>query len=82
MQLDMSERLRPVYSNLLEGKQRASAAGLIYQSLKPEAGYSGEELHYQAESQEPYVVRCQRIADGEIAAELYARHTHWRGINP
>ncbi len=59
MQLDMSARLQPVYSKLLEGEQQISVTGLVYQRLRPEAGYSGEELHYQPASQMPYVVRCQ-----------------------
>jgi len=68
MQFDMSARLQPVYSKLLEGEQKTSVGGLIYQRLRPEAGYSGEELHYQAEIQQPYVVRCQRIENGGITA--------------
>lgn len=68
MQFDMSARLQPVYSSLMEGDQKPSVGGLIYQRLKPEAGYSGEELHYQAESQQPYVVRCQRFEKGKILA--------------
>ena len=80
MQFDMSARLQPVYSNLLEGEQRPSVAGLIYQRLRPEAGYSGEELHYQAKSQQPYVVRCQRIADGDISANCMRDIHIGRGI--
>ena len=68
MQLDMSARLQPVYSGLLEGEQKQSVGGLIFQRLKPEAGYSGEELHYQTEGPAPYVVRCQRIGNGEISS--------------
>lgn len=68
MQFDMSARLQPVYSSLLEGEKKTSVGGLIYQRLRPEAGYSGEELHYQADSPEPYVVRCQRIENGGITA--------------
>jgi len=58
--LDMSERFKPVYLKLLEGKAAKSALGLVFQRLKPEAGYSGEELHYQTGVDLPYVVRCQR----------------------
>jgi hypothetical protein len=68
MQFDMSARLQPVYSNLLEGKQKNSVTGLVYQRLRPEAGYSGEEIHYQPAIQPQYVVLCQRSENREIAA--------------
>ncbi len=80
MQFDMSARLQSVYSSLLEGEQEPSVAGLIYQRLRPEAGYSGEELHYQAENQQPYVVRCQRVQNGEIAASCMRDINVGRGI--
>ena len=80
MQFDMSARLQPVYSELLEGGKKTSVAGLVYQRLRPEAGYSGEELHFQDESQQPYVVRCQRFTDEDITASCMRDIHIGRGI--
>ncbi len=59
--LDMSARMGVVYARLLEGPQQPSVAGLVFQLLRPEAGYSGEELHYENHGPHPYVVRCQML---------------------
>ncbi len=66
--LDMSARLEAVYSQLLEGAPQKTNFGLVFQRLKPEAGYSGEELFYDKNSPSPYVVRCQREPSAQTSA--------------
>jgi len=59
MSRDMSGRLEPIYSHLIEGNAFAGPHGLTGHRLKVEAGYNGEVLLTAPRSGEPdYVVRC------------------------
>ncbi|MEZ2219502.1 hypothetical protein AB6803_06375 [Rhizobium sp. RCC_161_2] len=59
MSRDMSGRLVPIYSHLMDGQAFAGPHGLIAHPLRADAGYSGEVLLTAPRPGEPdYVVRC------------------------
>ena len=59
MSRDMSGRMEPIYSHLIEGDAFAGPHGLTGHRLRAEAGYNGETLLTAPRSGEPdYVVRC------------------------
>jgi hypothetical protein len=59
MSRDMSGRLEPIYSHLMEGAPFAGPHGLTAHRLRPDAGYSGEVLLTAPRPGKPdYVVRC------------------------
>lgn len=59
MSRDMSGRLEPIYSHLIEGKPFAGPHGLIAHRLRADAGYGGEILLTAPRLGKPdYVVRC------------------------
>jgi len=59
MSRDMSGRLEPIYSHLIEGKPFAGPHGLIAHRLRADAGYGGEVLLTAPRLGKPdYVVRC------------------------
>ncbi len=79
--LDMSARLKAVYSQLLEGTPQDAGFGLVFQRLKPEAGYSGEELFYDQNSPSPYVVRCQREPSAQTSASCMRDKNIGKGLS-
>ena len=59
MSRDMSGRLEPIYSHLIEGDAYAGPSGLTAHRLRADAGYNGEVLLTAPRAGEPdYVVRC------------------------
>ena len=59
MSRDMSGRLEPIYSHLMEGDAFAGPHGLTAHRLRVDAGYNGEVLLTAPRAGEPdYVVRC------------------------
>ncbi|MDL2402126.1 hypothetical protein [Rhizobium mayense] len=59
MSRDMSGRLEPIYSHLMDGEAFAGPHGLTAHRLRADAGYSGEALLTAPRVGEPdYVVRC------------------------
>lgn len=59
MSRDMSGRLQPIYSHLIEGKPFAGPHGLTAYRLRADAGYGGEVLLTAPRIGKPdYVVRC------------------------
>jgi hypothetical protein len=59
MSRDMSGRLEPIYSHLMEGTAFAGPYGLTAHRLRADAGYSGEVLLTAPRTDQPdYVVRC------------------------
>jgi hypothetical protein len=59
MSRDMSGRLEPIYSHLMEGAAFDGPAGLTAHRLRGDAGYNGEVLLTAPRAGEPdYVVRC------------------------
>lgn len=59
MSRDMSGRLGPIYSQLMDGAPYAGPFGLTAHPLRADAGYNGEVLLTAARSDETdYVVRC------------------------
>lgn len=59
MSRDMSGRLEPIYSHLLEGNAEPFANGLTLHRLRSDAGYAGEVLLTAPRAGAPdYVVRC------------------------
>jgi hypothetical protein len=59
MSRDMSGRLEPIYSHLLEGQPFAGPHGLTGHRLRADAGYGGEVLLTAPRRGQPdYVVRC------------------------
>ena len=59
MSRDMSGRLEPIYSHLVDGKPALGPYGLTAQRLRADAGYNGETLLTAKRPGEPdYVVRC------------------------
>jgi hypothetical protein len=59
MSQDMSGRIRPIYSHLMEGAAVPFGYGLTLHDLKAEAGYDGEVLLTGARAnQTEYAVRC------------------------
>ncbi len=55
----MSQRLEPIYSKLFEGSPQTGPADLIFQGLKPGAGYDGERLAIFSSGVYAWVARCQ-----------------------
>jgi hypothetical protein len=59
MSRDMSGRMEPIYSHLVEGDPAPFANGMMLHRLRPDAGYAGEVLLTAQRSGGPdYVVRC------------------------
>jgi hypothetical protein len=59
MSRDMSGRLEPIYSQLMDGAAYAGPFGLAAHRLRADAGYNGEVLLTAPRPGEPdYVVRC------------------------
>jgi hypothetical protein len=59
MSRDMSGRLEPIYSHLIDGKAEPFADGLTLHRLRSDAGYAGEVLLTAPRAGAPdYVVRC------------------------
>ncbi|MBW9055811.1 hypothetical protein [Rhizobium mesosinicum] len=59
MSRDMSGRLEPIYSHLMDGASEPFAHGLTLHRLRADAGYSGEVLlTARREGSVDYVVRC------------------------
>ncbi len=59
MSRDMSGRLEPIYSQLMDGAAHAGPFGLTAHRLRADAGYNGEVLLTAQRPGEPdYVVRC------------------------
>ncbi|WP_132956495.1 hypothetical protein [Rhizobium sp. BK251] len=59
MSRDMSGRLEPIYSHLIEGPAGNAGHGLTLHRLRADAGYGGEVLLTAARpGMEQYVVRC------------------------
>lgn len=68
MSRDMSGRLEPIYSHLMEGDAFVGPHGLTAHHLRADAGYSGEVLLTAPRAGEPdYVVRCILPASADAA---------------
>jgi hypothetical protein len=64
---DSTGRLDDVYSRVFSDDAWAGPAGLVGVALSAEAGYEGEELFFEPEGENPYVVRCLASNDAAIA---------------
>ena len=70
MSRDMSGRLAPIYSSLIEPQPRPGPGGLSVYTLRPEAGYLDEVLIVGDETAtRPFVARC---LSGEAARQSLA----------
>jgi hypothetical protein len=59
MSRDMSGRIEPIYSHLMDGAPQAYAGGLTLHRLRADAGYNGEVLLTSTrEGGQDYAVRC------------------------
>ncbi len=68
MSRDMSGRLEPIYSHLIEGAAEPFAHGLTLHRLRADAGYNGEVLlTAPRENGAAYVVRCILPASADMA---------------
>jgi hypothetical protein len=65
--LDSTGRLDMVYSRVFSDEAWAGPAGLVGVALSAEAGYEGEELFFEPEGENPFVVRCLASNDAAIA---------------
>jgi len=68
MSRDMSGRLEPIYSHLMDGASETFAHGLTLHRLRADAGYNGEVLlTAPREGSADYVVRCVLPSSAETA---------------
>ena len=68
MSRDMSGRLEPIYSHLMDGASEPFAHGLTLLRLRADAGYNGEVLlTAPREGRADYVVRCVLPSSAEMA---------------
>lgn len=68
MSRDMSGRLEPIYSHLMDGASEPFAHGLTLHRLRADAGYNGEVLlTAQRQGSADYVVRCVLPPSAEMA---------------
>jgi hypothetical protein len=77
MSRDMSGRLEPIYSHLMDGEAFAGPHGLTAHRLRADAGYRGEVLLTAPRVGEPdYVVRCilpsspDRVTSGDCQRDI------------
>jgi hypothetical protein len=69
MSRDMSGRMEPIYSHLVEGDPVPFANGMTLHRLRPDAGYADEVLLTAQRSDAPdYVVRCVLPSTPEMAS--------------
>jgi hypothetical protein len=69
MSRDMSGRMEPIYSHLVEGEPVPFANGMTLHRLRPDAGYADEVLLTAQRSDAPdYVVRCVLPSTPEMAS--------------
>ena len=59
LQLDMSQRLEPIYRKLIVSQPTGGPAGLVFYTLKSGAGYDGEQLAVSQNGTDVWVARCQ-----------------------
>ncbi len=68
MSRDMSGRLEPIYSHLMDGAAEPFSHGLTLHRLRADAGYNGEILLTASrEGAADYVVRCVLPSSAEVA---------------
>lgn len=66
MSADMSARVEPIYSRLIEGSPVAGPAGLVSYRMRPNTGYANELLYMEkGGGPPPYAVRC--LIEGKTA---------------
>ncbi|MBB3657132.1 hypothetical protein FHX15_002360 [Rhizobium sp. BK650] len=69
MSRDMSGRLEPIYSHLMDGAPEPFAHGLTLHRLRADAGYNGEALlTAPRQGAADYVVRCVLPSSAEMAS--------------
>lgn len=78
MSLDMSGRMKPIYSKFFEGPPLPAMAGLLRQPLSAEGGFIDEDIFYQFDSPYPFAVRCVRETS-KVATPYCLRDIHLRG---